>query len=98
LRLNPHPARFHVRHADLYESCVRRILRDNPYADEALQLLEWSLERVPYSEGERLAEPYPDRPIYFTVTPATPRYPALRVLYEIVDPPVYCWHVAEWEP
>jgi hypothetical protein len=95
MRLNPQPSRFHVHHSELYEAGVKRLRATFPFVDEALENLEWSLQRAPYSEGERLAEKFPDRQMWWTVLPHSNRYPALRVLFEIVDPKVFCWHVSE---
>jgi hypothetical protein len=73
---------------------VRRLVRKFPYVDDALQSLEWSLRRTPFSEGE-LSEAWPGREIRWTIVPGTPRFPDLRTVFEILDPHVHCWAVGE---
>lgn len=94
MRLNPQPSRFRVSHSELYEASVRKLAQTYPFVDEALESLEWSLRRIPFSEGE-LCAAFPGRELRFTVLPRTNRYPSLRVLFEVIDPTVYCWHACE---
>jgi hypothetical protein len=93
MRLNPSPSRFFTKHTELFEAGFDRLRRQFPYVDEALDFIELSLTRAPYSAGEP-TQVFEGRAMGIMVTPRTRRYPSLRVLFEIEEPRVVCWHVS----
>lgn len=94
MQLNPTPSRFFVKPSALFEECYYRLERTYPYIFEAFENIDHELKRLPYSAGEAI-EFLPGRRMYVMVQPRTRRYPSLRVLYEIEDPRVVCWHLSE---
>jgi hypothetical protein len=78
----------------LFEAAYYRLERTYPYVFEAFDEIDHELRRLPYSAGEPL-DVFVGRDMRVMVTPKTRRYPSLRVLYEIEDPRVVCWHVSE---
>lgn len=94
MRLNPGPPTpYSIKHADLFvDAWFNRIAPVLPFANEALDALEWSLARKPDNEGE-FCPAFFDRHFRVTVTPKTRRYPPLRFLFEIEQSRVVIWHV-----
>ena len=94
MRLNPSPSRFFIKHSEIFEAGIDQLLRRHPLIGEALDDLEDALLKVPYSEGEPTPV-FEGRHFRIRLSPKTRRYPALRVLYEIEEPRVVCWHICE---
>lgn len=94
MRLNPTPSRFFVKVTELFDAGYYRLEKSYPYVVEAFEEIDHELKRLPFSAGERL-DGFEGREMRVLVTPKTRRYPSLRVLYEIEDPRVVCWHVSE---
>jgi hypothetical protein len=61
---------------------------------EALEFIEWSLQRTPLQDSEPTPA-FEDANIRIFVTPRTPRFPSLRVLIEVGERRVYLWHIAD---
>jgi hypothetical protein len=94
MQLNPHSNRFRLSYSAVFEAAYYAIQAKHPFLLEAMDYVHWLLERTPYSEGEPCYA-FEDRDIRVLLTPKTPRYPSLRVLFEIVDPRVHCYHISE---
>lgn len=86
--------RFALTYSETFEAGFYRLLASNPFLHDAQDYVEWALQRTPHIVGEP-SPAFEGRDLRLMLTPGTPRYPALRVLYEIAERTVKCWHVCE---
>lgn len=94
MQLNPSPDNYRIRYSELFEAGVYRLKKSFPHIFEALDDIELWLKKTPDLAGEPI-KVFKDRDMWLMVTAKTPRYPGLRVLYEIGPDWVVCWHIAE---
>jgi len=87
---------FTVGHSELFEAAFDRLRAKYPLLLEALDFIEWSLQRRPREDSEP-AEAFEKVDLRVFITPRTPRYPSLRVLIEVGERRVYLWHIDERE-
>ena len=87
---------YTVGHSELFEAGFDRLRDQYPHLLEALEFIEWSLQRTPFQDSEAV-NAFADVDIRVFITPRTPRYPSLRVLIEVKGQRVYLWHLAEQE-
>jgi len=85
---------YTVGHSELFEAAFDRLRDQYPLLLEALDFIEWSLQRTPLQDSEPVPA-FAAVNIRVFITPRTPRYPSLRVLIEVGEKRVYLWHVAE---
>lgn len=83
---------YSIHHSELYVETVFALKRDYPFIDDAVQWIEWRLERNPLDQERCPA--FPGRDLFLIYADKTPRAPGLRVLYEVVGDRVYCWQLS----
>ena len=93
MQRNPFPKRFHVVYSEIFEAGIYRLEHEFPFIMEALDDVDLWLERSPEQAGETISI-FPERYIMLMATPKTRRYPSLRILYEINEKRVVCWHAS----
>lgn len=94
MRLNPTRSRFFTKHSEMFDKAYAQLVATYVDLRDAFFLLDDELRRTPYSVGEP-TDIFPNRQFFLALTPRTVRHPGLRVLYEVEDPRVVCWHVGE---
>src|SRR5258708_28376035 len=87
---------FTVGYSEQSEAAFERLRDQYPLLLEALDYIEWSLQRTPRQDSEP-ARAFANVDLRIFITPRTPRFPSLRVLIEVSAKRVYLWHVAERE-
>ena len=97
MRLNPYPSRFFVSHSELYEQGTFSLRAKFPHIDPLLVSIEDALKKTPHLEGE-VTSAFAEREFRVHSIGRTAMLPGVRVLYEIADPRVVCWAIAEKSP
>ena len=100
MRVRPlQPDRYRLDYAELCEAGFRLLERTYPLVVDVLEYFEFALRRRPAEAGEPcLAFVDQGRDLRLLMTPATPNYPSLRVLFEITERRDYVWHVSAADP
>lgn len=84
-----------VLNSEVYDAAVRHLLAKHPLATIPLANMDLHLKRDPEDSDETLSI-WDGRDMRLLKSPETRNYPALRLLYEIEEPPlVVRWHLGE---